>query len=385
MNLLFTIPTIEVGGAEIFLARIATELSNIKGVKIYVLDFEKERRDKDVIKLFSNKIVFIKNPIGTLFWRRAIYKLELIFNVQPDSIKLKIYNLYIKYIIKRYRINHLHSHLYRSDKIISKLKLSIKRTTTLHGCYNIYTKEKFDELYQILNSFDHIIYITSFNLSPIKKLKNSDKILEKTIKIYNGVFINEPKLNTITYNFHKQPMKVIIVSRCIEEKGWDIVIEAVLELINENKNITLDLLGDGDYLESLQKKYQFPGKINFHGKITKTEPYIINSHVCCFPSIHKTESFPNSILEYMQYGKPIISTAGGEIPLMMKSNNNETCGYLTPDNYTKKELTLFFKEKLNSYIENPEQILIHGRIALNCIKKFDIKKTAQSYLNIYNT
>lgn len=55
-------------------------------------------------------------------------------------------------------------------------------------------------------------------------------------------------------------MKIVQVGRLIEDKCQDMTIEVLARLINsQNKRITLDIIGDGPYKDSLKKRVEAYG------------------------------------------------------------------------------------------------------------------------------
>jgi glycosyltransferase involved in cell wall biosynthesis len=384
MTILYTIPSLEVGGAELFLARLSNYFSHMENVAVFILDFEKDKRDSEVLKLFSKNVKIINNPIGSRFAKRLFEKIELIFHLKKNSLEIKFYSTFFRFIIKKYKIDCIHSHLYRSDRIINQLSLGVKTFTTLHGCYNDFSEDKIPGLISILNSFNNIVYITDKNLLPIKKSANPNQILNKTIKIYNGVNIESCNFNASAPDLKTRPLKIIIVSRCIEAKGWDIVIDAVIELNAINFMVELSLIGDGDYLNVLKNRYKGQRGILFLGKCLNVNDYIQKADVCCFPSFYKNESFPNSILEYMSNGKPIISTEIGEVPIMMANSTGDLCGFISSGITLKQDLVKFFIEKILVFYNNSQLLEKYGLISLDCIKNFDIKNSAESYIKLYS-
>lgn len=382
MNILYTIPSLEVGGAEIFLARLATQLTDNYHTNVYILDFEKEKRDEKIVELFSKKVKFISNPYGSKQLNRFIEKLELIFKLPKYKLSNALYARFINKLIRKYNLHVLHSHLYRSDKIVSNSKIKINKIVTLHGCYNSIGQNRVAETETILSAFDKIVYISNRNIEMYHLLANKAELSKKTLKIYNGIELltlsktNEEKQSEAT--------QLVVVSRCIKEKGWDTVIKAAIKLYNSNVKVNLNLVGDGEYLSELKSKYQHYKFINFVGATTNIGKYISEASICCFPSVYPHESFPNTILEYMVYGKTILSNDIGEVKSMMTNTTGEICGYIAPLSLAESELVEFYVDKIQLLVHQPNLIEKFNVLALANSKKFDIRNSVNAYLELYN-
>jgi glycosyltransferase involved in cell wall biosynthesis len=380
MNILITIPTLEIGGAEIFLVRLLNYFAEQKNVKVFLLDFEKEKRDPEITKLFSKKIKLLDNPIGNTFLKRALGKLELIFKLGKEALSFKFYSYFLKKLILKYNIDLIHSHLYRSDRIVSRCVHGTPAITTLHGCYNSFGNDRLAEMFTILNSFRHLIYIADLNLTPLERSEKKETLLNKTVKIYNGLNI-DTNPTVMTRSSHGT-LKLAVVSRCIKEKGWEILIKAVKRINEDQTLVELNLVGDGDHLDYLKQTYSGEKGILFAGKSLDVNSEIAKADVCCFPSVYPNESLPNSVLEYMTLGKPVVSTNVGEVSNMI-TQNDVTCGFISAKKESESQLITFFEEKIKVYLSNRELIKEHGKLALELVKRFDIKDTADNYLKIY--
>jgi glycosyltransferase involved in cell wall biosynthesis len=383
MKLLVTIPSLEVGGAEIFLGRLLGYLAEKKGVQVFLLDFEREKRDPELIRTFSDKITLIHNPLGNLFLKKLFGKIEHMFKLENDLLSYKFYSVFLRNTIRKHKIGLIHSHLYRSDKIIARCVSGIPTVTTLHGCYNLFGPERSEEMIRILSSFKKIVYIADRNLEPFKQLSKKEELLKRTVKIYNGLNIDASVRSSVTKD--QGLPRILVVTRCIPEKGWDIVLEAVKRLNKEQASAELELVGDGDYLNSLKQKYAGEPHVLFSGKVIDVASRISEAAICCFPSVYPNESFPNSILEYMMHKKPIISNRIGEVEHMLTMENGEYCALLAPANASHAELVDFYCQSIRELLQDRSKRERLARMAGENIKKFDLSHTADAYLKLYNT
>ena len=114
---------------------------------------------------------------------------------------------------------------------------------------------------------------------------------------------------------HLAKPKILFLSRLEKEKGVFETIDAVRILVNQGTRIRLSIAGDGSaknkaeqYVESLK----LTGSISFLGYVRGEDKInAFKQHdIYCFPTSHG-EGLPNSVLEAMAFGMPIISTHVG--------------------------------------------------------------------------
>ncbi len=111
-----------------------------------------------------------------------------------------------------------------------------------------------------------------------------------------------------------------MVARGVADKGWLEAIAAA-RLLHANAPATpirLILVGDGPCLQSLRRKVTEPW-ITFVGQQAEPQRWIHSFDVGLLPTCLPEESLPNTIIEYLACGKPVIATAVGGIPQMLAS------------------------------------------------------------------
>ena len=100
-------------------------------------------------------------------------------------------------------------------------------------------------------------------------------------------------------------MNLIFVGRLVYQKG----IDRILHLFINNKNIELSIVGDGKLKNDLSKKvkdFHIENNIKFFGEIVKPYSLIAGSDYFILPS--RWEGLPNSVLESLALGTPVLST-----------------------------------------------------------------------------
>ena len=166
------------------------------------------------------------------------------------------------------------------------------------------------------------VKLISLGVSP-----SSEFILETTVA--DSTKLDEFELESKFYNYG-DPVRFLFLSRILEEKGIYIAIEAFSLFSKFNPSISsiLIIAGDGPELNNV-KNYVKSNKINhikFPGHVKGKEKLLLlrECTILLFPSY--SEGLPNSVLECMLYGMPIIGREVGGMPEIILNGEN---GFLT--------------------------------------------------------
>lgn len=306
-NILFVAPDFEVGGGQMLVIRLANFFSVSQ--KVYIYNARPWLTTDPVIAKMISEAVTVLDSTGN-----------------PDELKELITEL---------DIDVVNSHIWWSDKIsyrALKGNQKVKWILSMHGCYeglkaNPDWDGEFANLVSpMLNTADHVIYATNKNLEifDVVKLEDSSKLH----KIYYGYELQSiPPKNREELGMKQGEFLFGLVSRAIKEKGWEESIKAIIELNEkEESNAHLALIGQSEYANKLKEKYKDYKYIHFIMNLKKPSEWIGWVKVfnaALLPSYFISESLPNSIIEYLAYNKPVISTRIGEIPEMLYSEKNE--------------------------------------------------------------
>jgi len=138
-------------------------------------------------------------------------------------------------------------------------------------------------------------------------------------------------INNHTYNKSKK-LNIVCISRLIERKGINFLLEAIKKL--KKKNIKLILVGEGkqeNELQELAKDLEITDMVEFKGYVDHDDIADIyqESDLFVLPSFN--EGMSNALLEAMASGLPVISTDTGGTSelidgngiLIQKGNSNE--------------------------------------------------------------
>lgn len=141
--------------------------------------------------------------------------------------------------------------------------------------------------------------------------------------IYNGTSIAEYNISKIKKNI----FTIGYVSRLVEGKGWEILIEAFTILKKEYLvDLKMIICGDGDEIQKeklvkLLKEYDIENSVEYLGYVSNASNKVIPIlDLFILPS--ESEGLPMSIIESLGHGVPVLATAVGGIPEVLKDDYN---------------------------------------------------------------
>lgn len=125
-----------------------------------------------------------------------------------------------------------------------------------------------------------------------------------------------------TFNF-------VTVGSLFHVKGYDILVEAFANIVNDNNNFRLTIVGDGNQrplLQELINKYSLQSKVLLVGRKSRSEVADILANSDVYVSSSRNENFSVSVLEALSVGLPVVATICGGI----KECINDSNGLLVP-------------------------------------------------------
>jgi glycosyltransferase involved in cell wall biosynthesis len=175
-----------------------------------------------------------------------------------------------------------------------------------------------------LRRFDKVVGVSE---EIVQELKS--KNIKNAIKIANGIdvkkYSNIKKTDLCHNRFGIPESNVIIgmISSITPEKGHKIALNAFAAALEQYKNTSLLIVGDGPELpviKKLAKDLNIENNVVFTGK--RTDIPEILSIIDVFLVTSLTEGLPMALLEAMAAEKAVISTNVGEIPYVIQDKIN---------------------------------------------------------------
>lgn len=358
MKILHIITSLELGGAEKLLTElIPVQIAMGHEVELFILS------DKNSV--FLNNFKEKNIPLHTSKYN-SITSWKNIFE--------------IKKYIKKGGFDIVHSHLTHSQywtSIASLLDFS-KRVyvTTEHSTSNNRRKKFIFKLIDkfIYHSYKKIISISDATQDELVKWIGGNKKRFEIIE--NGIdlkrFSEGKKIDLSSFGIHPDDKIIIMISRFHEAKDQDTVIKS-LEFLP--KIYKLVLVGDGkryEDLKNLATEKNLSSRVFFLGVRKDIPDLLKTSYIAVQSSIF--EGFGITALESMSAGVPTIAT---DVPGL--SNIVKGGGILFPVGDYKLLAKIIFSLERNNMYE---------KIKNSCIEKsklYDIKITAEKYINLYKS
>lgn len=393
MNIILASEVIHPGGAETFILRLAQALhKNGHDARVFV--FYNDMLNRELCKLIAPDVIIVPANIPANILLRKID--GLLFRLKID---FSLRNIFIKKSLKRLITHHrtevIHSHLLKVDALCLDVadEEKIPVVDTIHGDYlQFFEKTRNNVAIPLLN-------YTKKAQNNLRKLSAvvciSDKqtgffrenfrheTAGKVSKIYNGY------TGRVTEDAQKLKKQLGIgetdfvfgmVSRGIPDKGWQVAIDAFMQL--DRKDTRLILTGQSEYLSALQQKYAGEPGIHFTGHADNPINWINIFDVGLLPSTYPSESLPTVIIEYLYCRVPVIASDAGEI-INMTGQATTPAGIIIP---VKEGVVnaATVANAMQQYITDKELYQTHKQNTALCYNMFDMNKCVDAYTDIYS-
>ena len=315
-----------------------------------------------------------------------------IFRIEPKGLeasKLKFaWNVYKFIKDSDYDLIHVHGvySLFGMAAVLSNKKV-IGKITNSRGSLKQNKLIKFFKLF-IFKKIDKLIAISNQIQSEVHQMGFKDP---QIAVIPNGVDIDKFKNGPLGILKKKlkrklnlpQDKKIAIFSgRLVQQKGLDILLKAMIEVIKKEPNILLLVFGTGKLqeknLEEENKLFIDQNKLNQNiklmGNVYNLEDYLKAADFFFFPT--RREGLPNALLEAAASGLPIVaSRIGGNVDIIENGYNG-----LLFESENVEELS----EKIITLIENKEMQEKFSKNARNTVvNKFSLDIVTEKYVNLY--
>lgn len=201
-------------------------------------------------------------------------------------------------------------------------------------------------------------------------LRFGSKLVQKSIIIYNYPPVREVYSDNVDYNHSNKTLRLGFIGRIVPDKGVKELVEAVLKINKDSKQVTAYIGGDTsankDYSEFL---FKFADEsIKFVGEINDLEKFYKNVDIVAIPSIYP-EPMANVVTEAKYHKTPVIIFNLGGMPEIVE---HKKTGYICSE-VSVDSLVLGIKY----YLKNRNLIKEHGENAYQSIE--ELKLTKENY------
>jgi glycosyltransferase involved in cell wall biosynthesis len=178
-------------------------------------------------------------------------------------------------------------------------------------------------------------------------------------------------------------LALVLASRAIPEKGWEIAIEVVQRLNNSNEGAAhLVLIGGGPVHERLCS-VALPSCVSLCGHVDQPQRLYRGFDTGVFPSKYSGESFPRFLLECFQAGLPVVSTTIGAVPTIYGHDRATWPGGLVSHLTSADELAEAIATVLRRMRNSPATLASWRKNALATAQRFSMDKLVSFYEDVY--
>jgi len=354
MRILFMIPSLEIGGAQVFCADLCREFTKRSDVEIHLAVSFNIINEKFADLFASNRIkIHILNKKKGFSLRFLIKVDKLIKSINPDVI-----NTHTSFTLRYLLLLPSLRHRYIVHTITSDPKQYNKKLFPLY-------KRRMHQ-----KSWGKLLFvgITDKIADVFSQLYEYPR--EKMAVIYNGIrpLIKEKNL-PVKYDF-------LNCGSLTDIKNQTLLIRAIDAL--NNRAVRVCIVGGGpkedEYIDLIEK-LDLKQNVFLVGKVPNPTHYFFESRFFILTS--KTEGNPITILEAISAGIPVIAPRVGGIPDLIEDGKN---GFLFDENVSPKELAELLRKILS--LKNNEITAIKEN-NLSVIKKWSIENIASQYADLF--
>ncbi|WP_294172017.1 glycosyltransferase family 4 protein [uncultured Sphingomonas sp.] len=384
MKVLLVSETLETGGAETFVIRLANALAVRHQVIVAVMHGDRIQPQLAGQLDAQVRLERLRLPAERWLWRFD----RLLRQARIDAAIIRsLQRRWLRGLIAREQPDVVHSHLLKADRLAAEARSAAPRrprhVVTLHGDYRPYLQGHADPqmlhaerwIGRVLQSADAIVGVAREHVEHLSSVHPEAR--GKLQLIYNGypeprpASAIDPPLPTGKFVFG-------LVSRGVEQKGWALAVEAFAKLGRENA--ALVLVGEGPAIERLRRR-SLQGVI-FTGFAARPTDFIARFNVCLLPTLFPHESLPTAIIEYLAFGKPVIATDVGEIGTMLKAPGGRLAGCLLPFDGTSIQVAELIAA-MRRLMDSPEDRAEMAQAASAAFERFAMPKCVAAYEQLY--
>ena len=372
-----------IGGVNIVVSEMCKALSEFSNYKPYVLVLDwNAKRPVFEEKSYYTEIRFrLREPFTEN--ASALKSMAAYFFHLPQSL-LSLYT-----IIKKNNISVINPHfLELAYSPISNLKVLCKNCFKLvystHGSdiLNANTESMVSRFFwRILIKPSNTIVACSQGLA--EQTRKTFFNVANVTHIHNGIspefkqYLNAP--NELLIGDLKDKKYILSVGTYEHKKGHDVLIKAFKELIKENRELYLVLVGrtgpELNNLKQLINDLDLSGKVSIVCDVSPENIPVYFKYASIYVSASRYEPFGIVILEAGVAGLPIIATSTMGANEIISNNDD---GIIVPIDDSLK-----LGEGLSFYLNNPRNMVKYGVKMQNKVNtKFSWKSSVKNYLKL---
>lgn len=201
-------------------------------------------------------------------------------------------------------------------------------------------------------------------------------ILKNKSFVIPNPYIPKISINVADINRTKT---IVSAGRFVEQKGFEVLIDAFKEVNKHHPDYTLKIYGEGELLDFYKqrvKNLDLDGFVSFPGYTSIVEKEIINDGIFVLPS--RFEGIPNVLIEAMATGIPTVSTDCPPGGPRFLTNGGERGLLVSVDNYIE------MANAICKLIEHPEVAKKIGESGCKIREILSEVKIARQWANMFS-
>jgi L-malate glycosyltransferase len=172
--------------------------------------------------------------------------------------------------------------------------------------------------------------------------------------------------------------RVITVANLRREKGHIALLDAAASLVRTHPALTFSVVGDGPLradLEARARDLNLDGRVSFLGHRDDVPALLAQADLFVLPS--QSEAFPNSVLEAMASGLPVVARAVGGLPDLVEHGRT---GVLV-----QEETSAALGAAIDELVRRPERATALGIAARASVARFSFDRMVAAFEDLYLT
>jgi glycosyltransferase involved in cell wall biosynthesis len=381
LRILYVIPTMGGGGAEIMLGAIIEELHKLGHEILLVTMYP---MDETYVN-FPNKD-YLDRYIPTLECSTRV-----LFSLRK---KTQITDSHFQEIVEEFKPDVIHSHLFEAD-IIARSYFKKGVAYFSHGHDNMWqltrlknlknlNKKAFTNLIerhwlmkQYHNTKTAFIAISKDVESFFYQNLESD-LINNVVMLHNGIDIKRFRNDLDRKIQIGEKIRIVSVGNLVPKKNHRFLIDIAVVLKQKNLAFSIDILGYGplqEELENYARVNNISDFIHFRGNVKNVEDYLKKANVYVHPANY--EPLGLVLIEAMASGLPVICLDGrGNRDLMIHGKN----GYIFQEENSEQ-----FVETIIELFDDQKKYLEISSFAKEFSSQFDIKNYVEKLVHLYES
>jgi len=273
----------------------------------------------------------IKAQLATLFTHPLRYLRGLWFAIRLGQLDLTkiLYNgfyfveaVMVGHWMQQQSLTHVHIHIPMAAAtvgLIAKQTFPITVSMTIHGPNEFYDIPG-QFLPQKILAAEFICCISHFARSQLMAWSPPEhwsKLELNRLGVDPCIFVPAP------FREHPHPFEVLCVGRLVPVKGQFILIEAIIQLLQQNRQVRLRLIGDGPDRPQLQtyiQQHQLSERVILEGAVNQEQILKYYQQTDVFAIASFAEGIPVVLMEAMAMAIPCVSTHITGIPELISKD-----------------------------------------------------------------